>query len=55
MAQRLAKHTIRLGVPVVALTTLIGTSVSATLEENVARHGMSKAAEPSPAEPPTPA
>ncbi len=36
VAQRLAKHTIRLGVPVVALTTLIGTSVFATLEENVA-------------------
>jgi hypothetical protein len=36
VAQRLAKHNIRLGIPVVALTTLIGTSVFATLEENVA-------------------
>ena len=36
VAQRLARHNIRLGIPVVALTTLIGTSVFATLEENVA-------------------
>jgi hypothetical protein len=36
VAQRLARNNIRFGIPVVVLTTLIGTSVFATLEENVA-------------------
>ena len=36
IAGRLSKANVRLGVPVVVLTTFIGTSVFATLEENVA-------------------
>jgi hypothetical protein len=36
IAGRLSKANVRLGVPVVILTTFIGTSVFATLEENVA-------------------